>query len=80
TLYRIVDGGSPHFVADKIINDNIFTYYTGIDTPEGGMTSVSEEELSSIKIININLSIDQSGTASSRTMELKTNITLRNRI
>jgi len=80
TLYRKVDNESPHYVADKIINDNIFTYYTGVDMPEGGMTSVSGEELGNIKIININLSIDQSGAASSRTMELKTNITLRNRI
>jgi len=79
-LYRTVDSESPHYVADKIINNNIFTYYTGVDMPEGGMTSVSGEELGNIKIININLSIDQSGVASSRTMELKTNITLRNRI
>jgi prepilin-type N-terminal cleavage/methylation domain-containing protein len=80
TLYRKVDSGNPHIIASKIINDNIFTYYTGIDTPEGGMTSVSGEELASIKIININLSIDQAGAASSRTMELETNIALRNRI
>jgi type II secretory pathway pseudopilin PulG len=80
TIYRKVDNGSPHIVAGKIINNNIFTYYTGINTPEGGMTSVSGEELASIKIISIDLSIDQAGAASSRTMELKTNITLRNRI
>jgi hypothetical protein len=51
-----------------------------VDEPENGMGSVSEEELGDIKIIKIDLSMDQSGTESERTMELKTHITLRNRV
>ena len=58
----------------------LFTYYTDINKPEGGMDTVDEAELASIKIIEIKLSIDQGGTESERTMELKTSIALRNKI
>jgi len=79
-LYREVDGGGASLVVSKIVNINIFTYYTGVNIPEGGMDAVSEEELGNIKIIEININIDQGGTESNRTMDLKTSITLRNRI
>lgn len=80
TLYRKEGDGAPRVVASKIINNNVFTYYTGVDEPENGMGSVSAEELNSIKIIKIDLSVDQSGSATDRTMDLKTQISLRNRI
>ncbi len=81
TLFRKVDEGNAHIVASKIINENIFTYYTGINMPEGGIVfPVTEEEKGDIKIVEINLSIDQTGADSARTMELRTSITLRNRI
>ena len=80
TLFRTVDAGSPRIVASNIIYGDIFTYYTDIDIPVGGMTSVSGEELENIKIIKIEFSIDQTGTVTERTMELKTHITLRNRV
>lgn len=80
TLYRKEGDGAPRAVASKIINNNVFTYYTGVDEPENGMGSVSAEELDSIKIIKIDLSVDQSGSATDRTMDLKTQIALRNRV
>ncbi len=80
TLFRTVDAGSPRIVASNIIYGDIFTYYKGIDIPVGGMTSVSGEELEEIKIIKIEFSIDQAGTLTDRTMELRTHITLRNRV
>jgi type II secretory pathway pseudopilin PulG len=80
TLYRKEGDGAPRAVASKIINNNVFTYYTGVDEPENGMGSVSTEELDSIKIIKIDLSVDQSGSATDRTMDLKTQIALRNRV
>jgi hypothetical protein len=79
-LYRKVDDESAKIAAINIVKNNLFTYYTGINTPEGGMDTVDETELASIKIIEIKLSIDQGGTESVRTMELKTSIALRNRI
>ncbi|MDD5622068.1 MAG: prepilin-type N-terminal cleavage/methylation domain-containing protein [Actinomycetota bacterium] len=79
-LYRKVDNESAKIVADNIVKNNLFAYYTDIDIPEGGMDTVDETELASIKIIEIKLSIDQGGTESERTMELKTSIALRNKI
>jgi len=71
---------SARIVANNIVKNNLFAYYTGINIPEGGMDTVDETELASIKIIEIKLSIDQGGTESERTMELKTSIALRNKI
>ncbi|MFA5014257.1 MAG: prepilin-type N-terminal cleavage/methylation domain-containing protein [Actinomycetota bacterium] len=79
-LYRKIDDDSAKIAAINIINNNLFAYYTDINTPEGGMDTVDETELASIKIIEIKLSIDQGGTESERTMELKTSIALRNKI
>ena len=79
-LYRKVDEEDARVVATNIVNNDLFSYYTGINIPENGMeTPVSEAELESIKIIEIKLSIDQGGTESNRTMELKTSIYLRNK-
>lgn len=80
TLYRKEGDGAPRVVASKIINNNVFTYYTGVDEPENGMGSVSADELNDIKIIKIDLSVDQSGSETDRTMDLKTQIALRNRV
>jgi competence protein ComGC len=79
-LYRKVDDESAKIVANNIVKNNLFAYYTGINMPEGGMDTVDETELASIKIIEIKLSIDQGGTESERTMELITSIALRNKI
>jgi len=79
-LYRKVDEEDAKIVAAKIVKNDLFTYYTDINTPANGMTSVSEAELENIKIIEIKLSIDQSGAESPRTMELKTSVALRNKI
>jgi prepilin-type N-terminal cleavage/methylation domain-containing protein len=79
-LYRKIGTEDAKIVATKIVKNDLFTYYTDINTPEGGMTSVSEADLGNIKIIEIKLSIDQSGAESPRTMELKTLIALRNKI
>lgn len=80
TLYRKVDDESAKIAAINIVKNDLFAYYTDINTPEGGMSTVDDTELSSIKIIEIKLSIDQGGTESARTMELKTSIALRNKI
>jgi len=80
SLYRKVDEENARVVATNIVNNDLFSYYAGINIPENGMeTPVSEAELESIKIIEIKLSIDQGGTVSNRTMELKTSIYLRNK-
>jgi type II secretory pathway pseudopilin PulG len=81
TLYRVVDAGSAEFVTSNIIDNNLFKYYSDINTPADGIVApVSADELNNIKIIEINLSIDQSGAETQRTMELYTAITLRNKI
>ncbi len=80
-LYRKIDTEPAKFVATNIIDNNLFTYYTDIGTPEGGVvTPVSAEELGNIKLIGIELKIDQSGGDTQRKMELETVVSLRNRI
>jgi len=80
-LYRKIDTNAAKFVATNITDNNLFTYYTDIETPAGGMAvPVGAENLSSIKIIGIGLKIDQSGVETQRTMELETLVALRNRI
>lgn len=78
-LYRKVDNENAQMVAGKIIDSNIFNYYSGINTPEEGYSSVSEEELDNIKIVEIKLKIDQSGEESQKTMKLETAVYLRNK-
>jgi type II secretory pathway pseudopilin PulG len=81
-LYRQIDSGSSDLFIKNIVDDSIFTYYSGLSTPEAGMiVPISDEEiLKTIKYVNITVNIDQSGTSSPRTMTLDTIITLRNRI
>jgi prepilin-type N-terminal cleavage/methylation domain-containing protein len=80
-LYRKIDTGPAKFVATNIIDNNLFTYYTDVGIPEGGVsTPVSTEELGNIKMIGIELKIDQSGEDTQRKMELETVVSLRNRI
>jgi hypothetical protein len=81
-LYRQVDGGTSNLFIENIVDLNIFTYYTGLSTPEDGMTVpiTDEDTLNTIKYIYLDINIDQSGSSSLRTMELDTIITLRNRM
>jgi competence protein ComGC len=81
-LYRQIDSAASDLFIENIVDNNIFTYYSGLSTPEGGMTvPVTDEEiLKTIKYVDITVNIDQSGTISPRTMTLGTTITLRNRI
>jgi len=80
-LYRQVDNGISDLFIENIVNINIFTYYSGLSTPEGGMTiPMMEEEMDLIKYVDITVNIDQSGSPGPRTMTLGTIITLRNRI
>jgi len=81
-LYRQVDSGTGRKYIGNIVEGEVFTYYTGLSTPEGGMTvpMTDEEQLDTIKYINIGISIDQSGSSSLRTTALETMIVLRNRL
>lgn len=81
-LYRQIDGGTNRLYIENVVDGNIFTYYTDLSTPEGGMAVpiTDEDTLNTIKYINLDVNIDQSGTTSLRTMELDTIITLRNRM
>lgn len=82
-LYRQVDSGTSNLLIKNIVGTDIFKYYTGITEPEGEITDLPitlEEQLKSIKHVNILVDIDQSGSPSARTMTLDTLITLRNRI
>ncbi len=80
-LMRSIDDGSGKVVITHIVNNELFTYYSALETPEGGFNMpVAEINLNKIKIINITINVDQSGAQSLRTMELDTVITLRNKI
>lgn len=78
-LYRQIDSGGAAVVANYVIDADIFTYYTGVNTPEGGLTTpVVEEDKSNIRLIDINISIDQNGVETDKTMDMDTIIYLRN--
>lgn len=81
-LYRQIDSGVGRLYIENIVDGNMFTYYTGLSTPEGGMTVpiTDEDTLNTIKYIKIDINIDQSGSPSLRTMALDTLIALRNRM
>lgn len=80
-LYRQVDNGTSDLFIENIVDGSIFTYYSGLSTPEGGMAmAMTEEEMDSIKYVDITVNIDQSGSQGPKTMTLSTMITLRNRI
>ncbi len=77
-LIKTVDGGEGRVILSKIVNSNFFVYYSQLDQELG--LPISGEQLGNIKIIEINISVDQSGAQSSRTMDLNTKLTLRNNI
>ncbi len=80
-LMKEVDGGAGRIIIMHIINEDLFSYYSALDYPADGMaTPVTDAELSDIKIVSINIKVDQGGSQSLRTMELDTTISLRNRI
>ena len=80
-LMRQVDSAAPKIIINNVVNYNIFAYYQDIGFPEGGIiTPVEEINLNKIKIIELYISVDQSGTGSLRTMDLNTTITLRNKL
>ena len=80
-LYRKVDEGEGKILITHIVNNSLFEYYSGIETIGTALTTpVVEVELNNIKIIKINIDIDQEGSPSNRTMELDTIITLRNKL
>ena len=81
TIYRKIDTEDAKIVATKIVKNDLFTYYSDINTPEGGLvTPVGSSELNEIKIIEIYIHIDQSGVESPRTMKLETSVSLRNKM
>jgi prepilin-type N-terminal cleavage/methylation domain-containing protein len=80
-LFRQIDGGTSDLAATCVVNTDVFAYYTAVDTPEGGLsTPVSELERADIRLIDISVAVDQSGTETVRTMKLDTLIYLRNKI
>jgi prepilin-type N-terminal cleavage/methylation domain-containing protein len=80
-LVKTVDGGSQTIVISHLVNNDIFKYFLEINTPENGIEPpLSSEDMDSIKLIGLDVSIDQSGTPGPRTMDLDTLIALRNRI
>ena len=80
-LMRQVDSTAPNIIINNIIENNIFTYYKDSRFPEGVIsTPVEEVDLNNIKIIELNIRVDQSGAESLRTMDLDTMVTLRNKL
>jgi len=80
-LVRTVDSGAERVIISHIVDNEIFKYYLDINTPENGIDMpLSSEDMDSIKLIRLGVSIDQSGTPGTRTMDLDTLIALRNRI
>ena len=80
-LMKEIDGETGRLVITHVVDEDIFTYYSGPGSPEGGMSEpVAEIDLTKIKIIKINISVDQGGSVSLRTMDLDTMISLRNKI
>jgi len=80
-LYRKVNDEEGKLIITHIVNNSLFEYYSGIGTIGTPLTTpVAEVELNNIKIIKINIDIDQEGSPGNRTMNLDTIITLRNRI
>ena len=85
-LYRQIGIAPPKIIVTHIIDYNLFnydlfTYYEDINNPEGGMEyPIVDSKLKDIKIIEINIYIDQSGVETKRTIKLKTAVSLRNKI
>ncbi len=80
-LIKEIDEQAGRIIITNIVNEDLFAYYTDPNTPEGGMVEpVPEIDLNKIKLVNINISVDQSGSVSLQTMDLNTIISLRNKI
>lgn len=80
-LMRQVDGAAPKIIINNVVDYNIFVYYQDTGFPEDEIaTPVEEINLNKIKIIELYISIDQSGAGSLRTMDLNTTVTLRNKL
>ncbi len=80
-LMKEIDGGTGRIIIMHIINEDLFNYYSAIDYPVGGMVMpVTGVDLKDIRIVSINISVDQGGSQSLRTMDLDTAVSLRNRI
>ena len=79
-LYRKVDSDPEKIIITNIISNDFFLYY--IDLSGDNLTApVSESELRNIKIVKINIAVDQEESGgSNRTFRLGTQITLRNKI
>ena len=77
-LFKSVDSNTPILIADFVIDSSLFEYYADAATQIA--VPMTTEEIESIKMVKINLSIDQSGTSSDSTMTIGTSVTLRNRI
>jgi len=80
-LMKEIDDQAAKIIVPNIVNEDLFIYYTGPGSPEGGMIEpVTEIDLNKIKLVGINISVDQSGAVSLQTMDLDTIISLRNKL
>ena len=80
-LIRNVDSGKDRTIITHIINNDLFKYFSEIQTPENGMsTPVTSLDLENIKLVGLNLNVDQNSSQSLRTMDLDTIVLLRNKI
>ncbi|MFO7929530.1 MAG: hypothetical protein R6U35_07675 [Candidatus Humimicrobiaceae bacterium] len=77
-LIKAVGGGDGKVILSKVVNPDFFSYYSQLEQELD--FPISGEQLNNIKIVEINISVDQSGGQSSRTMDLNTKLTLRNNI
>ena len=79
-LTRVVDSGNTKIVARHLIDSQIFSYTSGYGQEPLTMP-VEAGLLVDIRNVSIELSIDQQETVEgSRTMNLETSVTLRNRV
>ena len=74
-LFRQIDDGEADIAATCVIDNEVFTYYKGVNDPLTG-----DDSNDTIRLIDISVSIDQSGEETDRTMDLDTIIYLRNKI
>jgi len=79
-LIRQINDGNSKIVVTHLINDQIFSYVTAFGE-DSLLTPVDISELENIRSIGISLIIDQESTiAGSRTIDLGTSVTLRNKV
>ncbi len=77
-LVKSINSGEGKVILSNIVNTDFFNYYSGVGEPIEFPIAI--EQMGDIKIIEINMSVDQSGQSSNRTMNLSTKLTLRNNI